>query len=60
MRNLGLNSVATEVGAGMHIMAWFEDHVVKSRSITAEGEVASSVFVEIDDEEAQFEVDEEA
>jgi hypothetical protein len=52
--------VATEVGAGMHIMAWFEDHVVKSRSITAEGEVASSVFVEIDDEEAQFEVDEEA
>ncbi|CAK9203138.1 unnamed protein product [Sphagnum troendelagicum] len=59
MRNLGLNSVATEVGAGMHIMAWSEDHVVKSRSITAEGEVASSAPVEIDDEEAQLEVDEE-
>ncbi|KAH8962363.1 hypothetical protein BDL97_05G098300 [Sphagnum fallax] len=59
MKNLGLNSVATEVGAGMHIMAWFEDHVVESRSITAEGEVASSAPVEIDDEEAQLEVDEE-
>ncbi|CAK9224110.1 unnamed protein product [Sphagnum troendelagicum] len=59
MRNLGLNSVATEVGAGMHIMAWSEDHVVESRSITAEGEVASSAPVEIDDEEAQLEVDEE-
>ncbi|CAK9223988.1 unnamed protein product [Sphagnum troendelagicum] len=59
MRNLGLNSVATEVGAGMHIMAWSEDHVVEPRSITAEGEVASSVPVEIDDEEAQLEVDEE-
>jgi len=57
MRNLGLNSVATEVGAGMHIMAWPEDHVVESRSITAKGEVASSVPVEIDDEEAQLEVD---
>jgi hypothetical protein len=57
MRNLGLNSVATEVGAGMHIMVWSEDHVVKSESITAEGEVASSVPVEIDDEEAQLEVD---
>ncbi|KAH8957250.1 hypothetical protein BDL97_07G082100 [Sphagnum fallax] len=57
MRNLGLNSVATEVGAGMHIMAWSEDHVVESRSITAKGEVASSVPVEIDDEEAQLEVD---
>jgi len=52
MRNLGLNSVATEVGAGMHIMAWSEDHVVESRSITVEGEVASSVPVKIDDEEA--------
>ncbi|CAN5955458.1 unnamed protein product [Sphagnum jensenii] len=60
MRNLGLNSVVTEVGAGMHIMAWSEDHVVESRSITAEGEVASSAPVEIDDEEAQLEVDEEA
>jgi hypothetical protein len=60
MRNLRLNNVATEVGAGMHIMAWSEDHVVESRSITAEGEVASSVPVEIDDEEAQLEVDEEA
>jgi len=60
MRNLGLNSVATEVGAGMHIMAWSEDHVIESRSITAEGEVASFVPVEIDDEEAQLEVDEEA
>jgi hypothetical protein len=59
MRNLGLNSVATEVGAGMHIMVWFEDHVVESGSITAEGEVASSVLVEIDDEEVQLEVDEE-
>ncbi len=58
MRNLELNSVATEVGVGMHIMAWSEDHVVESRSITAEGEVASSVPVEIDDEEAQLEVDE--
>jgi len=52
--------VATKVGAGMHIMAWSEDHVFESRSITAEGEVASSVPVEIDDEEAQLEVDEEA
>jgi hypothetical protein len=52
--------VATEVGAGMHIMAWSEDHVIESRSITAEGEVASFVPVEIDDEEAQLEVDEEA
>jgi hypothetical protein len=51
--------VATEVGAGMHIMAWSEDHVVESGSITAEGEMASSVLVEIDDEEAQLEVDEE-
>jgi hypothetical protein len=59
MRNLGLNSVATEVGVGMHIMAWSKDHVVESRSITAEGQVASSVPVEIDDEEAQLEVDEE-
>jgi len=49
--------VATEVGAGMHIMAWSEDHVIESRSITAEGEVASSVPVEIDDEETQLEVD---
>jgi hypothetical protein len=60
MRNLRLNSVATEVGAGMHIMAWSEDHVVESRSITAKGEVASSVPIEIDDEKAQLEVDEEA
>jgi hypothetical protein len=60
MRNLGLNSVATEVGAGMHIMAWSKNHVVESRSITAEGEVASSIPVEIDDEEVQLEVDEEA
>jgi hypothetical protein len=60
MRNLGLNSVATEVGVGMHIMAWSEDHVVESRSIIAEGEVASSVPVEIDDKEAQLEVDKEA
>ncbi|CAK9224402.1 unnamed protein product [Sphagnum troendelagicum] len=59
MRNLELNSVATEVGAGMHIMAWSEDHVVESRSITAEGEVASSAPAEIDDEEAQLEVDKE-
>jgi len=59
MKNLGLNSVATEVGAGMHIMAWSEDHVVESGSITVEGEVASSVPVKIDDEEAQLEVDEE-
>ncbi|CAK9275005.1 unnamed protein product [Sphagnum jensenii] len=59
MRNLGLNSVATEVSAGMHIMAWSEDHVVESGSITAEGEVASSIPVEIDDEKAQLEVDEE-
>jgi hypothetical protein len=57
MRNFGLNSVVTEVGAGMHIMAWSKNHVVESRSITAEGEVASSVPVEIDDEEAQLEVD---
>jgi hypothetical protein len=57
MRNLGFNSVAIEVGAGMHIMAWSKDHVVESISITAEGEVASSVLVEIDDEEAQLEVD---
>ncbi len=60
MRNLGLNSVATEVGAGTHIMAWSKNHVVESRSITAEGEVASSVPVEIDDEEVQLEVDKEA
>jgi len=59
MRNLGFNSVATEVSARMHIMAWSEDHVVESGSITAEGEVASSVPVEIDDKEAQLEVDEE-
>jgi hypothetical protein len=52
MRNLGLNSVATKVGAGMHIMAWSENHVVESKSIVVEGEVASSVPVEIDDEEA--------
>jgi hypothetical protein len=59
MRNLRLNidSVATEVGAGMHIMAWSEDHVVESKSITVEGEVASSVPVEIDDEKAQLEVE---
>jgi hypothetical protein len=60
MRNLRLNSVATKVGAGMHIMAWSEDHVVESGSITTEGEVASSVPVENNDEEAQLEVDEEA
>jgi hypothetical protein len=60
MRNIGLNSVATEVGAGMHIMAWSEDHVVESKSITAKGEVASSVHVKIDDEEAQLEVDKKA
>jgi hypothetical protein len=60
MRNIGLNSVATKVGAGMHIMAWSKDHVVESRSINIEGEVASSVPVEIDDEEVQLEVDEEA
>jgi len=61
MRNLRLNidSVVTEVGVGMHIMAWSKDHVVESRSITVEGEVASSIPVEIDDEEAQLEVDEE-
>ncbi len=59
MRNLGLNSVATKVSAGMQIMAWSEDHVVKSGSITAKGEVASSVPVEIDDEKVQLEVDEE-
>ncbi len=59
MRNLGLNSVATEVSARMHIMAWSKDHVVESGSITVEGEVASSVLVEIDDEEAQLEVDKE-
>jgi len=59
MRNLRLNSVAIEVGAGMHIMAWSEDHVVESKSIIAEGEVASSVPIEIDDEEAQLEVGEE-
>jgi hypothetical protein len=62
MRNLGLNSVATEVGAGLHIMAWSKDHVIESGSITvvditAEGEVAPPVLVEIDDEEAQLEVD---
>ncbi len=44
----------------MHIMAWSEDHVVKSRSITTESEVASFVPIEIDDEEAQLEVDEKA
>jgi hypothetical protein len=43
-------------------MAWFEDDVVESGSIivvdiTAEGEVAPPVNVEIDDEEAQLEVD---
>jgi len=43
-------------------MAWYEDDVVESRSITvvditAEGEVAPPVLVEIDDEEAQLEVD---
>jgi hypothetical protein len=43
-------------------MAWFEDDVVESGSIiivdiTAEGEVAPLVPVEIDDEEAQLEVD---
>ncbi len=52
MRNLGLNSVAIEVGAGTHIMAWSKNHVIESRSITVEGEVASSVPVEINDEEA--------
>jgi len=62
MRSLGLNSVATKVGVGLHIMAWSEDHVVESGSITvvditAEGEVAPPVLVEIDDEEAQLEVD---
>jgi hypothetical protein len=57
MRNLRLNSVATEVGAGMHIMAWSKNHVVESRNITPEGEVASSVPVEVDDEEVQLEVD---
>jgi len=43
-------------------MAWSKDDVVESRSIivvdiTAEGEVAPPVPVEIDDEEAQLEVD---
>ncbi|CAK9854866.1 unnamed protein product [Sphagnum jensenii] len=62
MRNLGLNSVATEVGAGLHIMAWSKDHVVECGSITVvditvEGEVAPPVPVEIDDKEAQLEVD---
>ncbi|CAK9863616.1 unnamed protein product [Sphagnum jensenii] len=62
MRNLGLNSVAIEVGAGLHIMAWSEDHVVESESITVvditvEGEVAPFISVKIDDEEAQLEVD---
>jgi hypothetical protein len=43
-------------------MAWSEDDVVESRSITivditAEGEVAPPVLVEIDDEKAQLEVD---
>jgi len=43
-------------------MAWSEDDVVESGSITvvditAEGEVAPPVPVEIDDEEAQLEVD---
>jgi hypothetical protein len=43
-------------------MAWSKDDVVKSRSIivvdiTAEGEVAPLVPVEIDDEKAQLEVD---
>jgi hypothetical protein len=43
-------------------MAWFEDDVVESGSITvvdiiAEGEVAPPVPIEIDDEEAQLEVD---
>jgi hypothetical protein len=43
-------------------MAWFEDDVVESGSIivvdiTTEGEVAPLVPVEIDDEEAQLEVD---
>ncbi len=43
-------------------MAWSEDDVVESGSITiiditAEGEVAPLVSVEIDDEEAQLEVD---
>jgi len=52
--------VATEVDAGMHIMAWSKDHVVESRSITVEGEVASSAPVKIDDEEAELKVDEEA
>jgi len=43
-------------------MAWFEDDVVEFGSITVvnittEGEVAPPVFVEIDDEEVQLEVD---
>jgi len=43
-------------------MAWSEDYVIKSRSIivvdiTAEGEVAPPVRVEIDDEKGQLEVD---
>jgi hypothetical protein len=43
-------------------MAWFEDDVVESGiitvvDITAEGEVAAPVLVDIDDEEAQLEVD---
>ncbi len=43
-------------------MAWFEDDVVESGSInvvdiTAEGEVAPLVLAEINDEEAQLEVD---
>ncbi|CAK9230978.1 unnamed protein product [Sphagnum troendelagicum] len=49
-----------KVGAGLHIMAWSEDDVVKSGSITivditAKGEVAPPVLVEINDEEAQLE-----
>ncbi len=51
-----------KVGARLHITAWSEDDVVESGSIivvdiTAEGEVAPPVPVEIDDEEAQLEVD---
>jgi len=50
------------VGVGLHIMAWFKDDVLESGNIivvdiTAEGEVAPPVLVEIDDEEAQLEVD---
>jgi len=38
-------------------MAWSEDDVIESGSITVEGEVAPPAPVEIDDEEAQLEVD---